>query len=74
MNDQVPATAEHPLLEKIHASIPGRAPHAIGYREALAMLAIHRQDVPGIEEAIEFAIVEYQQVHGDRAGAAEEVG
>jgi len=53
-----------PAVERIHAGIPGRDPHAIGYREALALLAIHRRDVPGIDAAVDYAIEQYQDVHG----------
>lgn len=52
------------LIAKIEAGVAGASPAQIGYREALSMLAIHRQDLPGIEEAIDFAIEQYREVHG----------
>lgn len=66
-NSAAPQPSSNPLIERIHAGVAGRHPHAIGYREALAMLAIHREGVPGIEEAIDFAIEQYREVHGDPA-------
>jgi len=63
VKDQTPAVSANPLLAKIHAGIPGRDQHAIGYREALAMLAIHRHGVHGMEAAIDYAIRQYREVH-----------